>query len=44
MKYTFITTNLMPSELSEKYGLRLADRFREMFDVIAYEHPSYRTM
>lgn len=43
MKYTFITTNLMPSELSEKYGLRLADRFREMFDVIAYEHPSYRT-
>lgn len=43
MKFTIATTNLTPSELSEKYGPRLADRFREMFDVIGYEHPSYRS-
>jgi DNA replication protein DnaC len=42
MKFTFVTTNLMPSELSEKYGPRLADRFKEMFHTIGYNHPSYR--
>ena len=42
MKFTFVTTNLSPSELSEKYGPRLADRFREMFHIIGYDHPSYR--
>jgi DNA replication protein DnaC len=44
LKYTFVTTNLTPSELSEKYGPRLADRFREMFHVIGYDHPSYRSL
>ena len=42
MKYTFVTTNLSPKEVSEKYGPRLADRFREMFHIIGYDHPSYR--
>jgi DNA replication protein DnaC len=43
MKFTLLTTNLTPSELSEKYGPRLADRFREMFHVIGFDHPSYRS-
>jgi DNA replication protein DnaC len=42
MKFTFVTTNLTASELSQKYGPRLADRFREMFHIMGYEHPSYR--
>ena len=42
MKFTFLTSNLSPNELSEKYGPRLADRFREMFHIIGYNHPSYR--
>lgn len=41
-KFTIITTNLAPNEMEAKYGARLADRFREMFEVIAFEFSSYR--
>jgi DNA replication protein DnaC len=42
MKYTIISSNLSPKELSSKYGERLADRFREMLFKISFTHPSYR--
>ena len=40
--FTVITTNLTPRELSEKYKQRIADRFREMLDVVVFENSSYR--
>lgn len=39
---TFITTNLTPKERLEKYGLRIADRMKEMFCNIVFTHKSYR--
>jgi len=33
-KITHITTNLAPNSLKERYGELIADRFREMFNVI----------
>ena len=41
-KFTVVTTNLAPKEIRGKYGERIADRFREMFKVIAFEFDSYR--
>lgn len=41
-KFTVVTTNLAPKEIRGKYGERIADRFREMFEVIAFEFDSYR--
>lgn len=41
-KFTVITTNLAPKEIKVKYGERIADRFREMFEVIPFEFDSYR--
>lgn len=40
--FTIVTTNLDPSELKQKYGTRIADRFREMMDKIIFEDESYR--
>lgn len=39
---TIVTTNLEPSEIREKYGDRIADRFNEMFVVVRYTGASYR--
>lgn len=35
-KFTVITTNLDPKEISEKYGARIADRFREMLSIVVF--------
>lgn len=40
--FTIITTNLKPSEIKSRYDIRIADRFREMLEVIVFENPSYR--
>lgn len=40
--FTFITTNLTPSEIRKKYGDRIADRFNEMLHVIVFQDGSYR--
>lgn len=39
---TIVTTNLEPSEVRQKYGDRIADRFNEMFAVVSYTGVSYR--
>lgn len=39
---TIITTNLTDKQLSEKYGPRIYDRFREMVDTVTFINPSYR--
>ncbi len=39
---TLVTTNLEPSEVRQKYGDRIADRFNEMFVVVTYAGASYR--
>ena len=41
--FTFITTNLIPSEIRGKYGARIADRFNEMLHVITFKDITYRT-
>ncbi|OUN69501.1 AAA family ATPase [Barnesiella sp. An55] len=41
--FTVITSNLIGDEdIAKRYGLRIADRFIEMFDLIGFENPSYR--
>ena len=35
--FTFITTNLTPKQIREKYGDRVADRFNEIMKCIVYE-------
>jgi len=39
---TFVTTNLTPIEISEKYGPRIGDRLPEMFNIIAWREESFR--
>ena len=39
---TFVTTNLTPVEISEKYGPRLGDRLPEMFNIIPWRGESFR--
>jgi hypothetical protein len=39
---TFVTTNLSPVEISEKYGPRLGDRLPEMFNIISWRGESFR--
>lgn len=39
---TIITTNLTKEQLSEKYGIRVYDRFKEMLSIITFTNPSYR--
>ena len=40
--YTIVTTNLTPAQISERYGPRIADRFREMLHVLTFKNPSFR--
>lgn len=40
--FTFITTNLTPKQIREKYGNRIADRMNEMVEVIHFENDTYR--
>ena len=40
--FTFITTNLTKSQIREKYGNRIADRFNEMREVIIFKNETYR--
>lgn len=40
--FTILTSNLTRAGIGELYGERLADRFNELFDAIAYTNPSYR--
>lgn len=40
--FTIVTTNLTPPQITEKYGQRIADRFREMFEVIVFRGGSFR--
>lgn len=40
--FTFITTNLTPRQIREKYGDRIADRFNEMMKCIVYTNPTFR--
>lgn len=40
--FTIISTNLTPKQVREKYGNRIADRFNEMMNVIAFAHDTYR--
>lgn len=39
---TFCSTNLNPDRLKERYGDRLSDRFKEMFDVVQFKGESRR--
>ena len=39
---TLITTNLDADGIKEKYGVRVADRLREMMMIIPFTNPSYR--
>lgn len=39
---TIVTTNLEPSDVRQKYGDRIADRFNEMFALVSYTGASYR--
>ena len=40
--FTFITTNLTPKQIREKYGDRIADRFNEIMQCIVYDNPTFR--
>lgn len=40
--FTVVSTNLTPSQIKERYGLRIADRCREMFVNIVFKGESYR--
>ena len=40
--FTFITTNLTPKQIREKYGDRIADRFNETMKCIVYTNPTFR--
>lgn len=39
---TYATTNLKPSQLTERYGDRIGDRLPEMFNIIKWEGESFR--
>lgn len=39
---TFVTTNLKPSEINERYGDAIGDRLPEMFNIIKLEGESFR--
>lgn len=40
--FTFITTNLTPRQIREKYGDRVADRFNEIMKCVVFENPTFR--
>lgn len=39
---TIVTTNLTPKEIRNRYGNRIADRFREMMHRVVFESDTYR--
>lgn len=41
--FTFITTNLTPQQIRERYGDRIADRLNEMVKKIVFSNGTYRT-
>lgn len=41
-KVTAVSSNLDLKQVSERYGMRMADRFNEMFHKVAYVGPSFR--
>ena len=41
-QYRELLKSSVQKEIRGKYGERIADRFREMFEVIAFEFDSYR--
>lgn len=40
--FTVITTNLLDNEIAPKYGVRIKDRFNEMFDRVYFDIESFR--
>lgn len=40
--FTVITTNLLEKEIGARYGVRIEDRFAEMFDRLYFNNPSFR--
>lgn len=40
--FTIVTSNLNDEELKERYGVRLSDRFNEMFEKVYFPGKSYR--
>lgn len=41
-RWTIVTSNLSDEQLKERYGTRIDDRLREMFDRILFQGNSYR--
>lgn len=39
---TYVTTNMKPSEISDRYGQRIGDRLPEMFNIIKWNGESFR--
>ena len=42
--FTIISTNLTPPQIFQVYGERIADRMREMMEIIPFRNSSYRTL
>lgn len=42
LMYTVLTSNLYEEDIQKRYGLRIADRFYEMFDRLSFDNPTYR--
>lgn len=42
--FTIISTNLTPPQISQVYGERIADRMREMMEIIPFTNASYRVL
>lgn len=40
--FTLVTSNLNDTELKDRYGIRISDRFNEMFDKVYFTGKSYR--
>jgi DNA replication protein DnaC len=41
-KMTFFTTNLDANGIKEKYGARVADRLKQMCNIVSFTNDSYR--
>lgn len=39
---TLISTNMAPSEITQRYGNRIGDRMREVMEVVRFRNDSYR--
>ena len=40
--FTFVTTNMTPGQIRERYHDRIADRLNEMMKIIVYKNPTFR--